>query len=79
MFKGIARLLGFDFIKNQTIRKVVRVMVNVGLAAVAGANPASAPLLALIGLVPGPGAVAAAGAILGAVEAVRNEVKHSGE
>ena len=75
MLKSIAGIVGFDWIKNATVKKVVRLMFNAGLV-LAATNPAAAPILAVLGLVPSPEVAAVVTAILGTIEATRNAVKH---
>lgn len=76
MMKSIAAFVGFDWIKNQTAKKTVRVIFNAGLAALS-LTPAAAPVLVMLGLNTTAEAAAAVTAVLGAVEAVRGLVKHS--
>lgn len=76
MLKGIVGLLGFDFIKNKTVRGVVRVAANVGLA-LAATTPVGGPILAVMGVSPSPEAGAVLGAAQLIIEAVRGSVKHS--
>ena len=66
---------GLDFIKNKTVKKVARVVRDVGAVLLSG-TPFGAPLLAVLGVAPTPeaGALVAAGAAL--LEAIRNQAKH---
>lgn len=70
MFNIINNIVGFAWIKNETLRKTVRLAFNVGLVIVA-AQPGFAPVLAVIGITPGPEAQAVAGAVGIIAEAVR--------
>jgi uncharacterized protein YjgD (DUF1641 family) len=73
--KSLAYIIGFDWIKNQTAKKVARILFNGG-AVIAATNPLAAPLLAILGVIPSPEVAAAVTAILGALEAARNAIKH---
>jgi len=73
----IVGLLGFDFIKNKTVRGIVRTVVTAGLA-VAATTPAGAAIIGALGVPQTTYATAAAVlAALGGIEGVRGMFKHS--
>lgn len=74
--KGIAGIIGFDWIANQTLKKIVRLLFNCGLV-FAAATPVGAPVLAILGIAPSATASAIVGGVLAVVESIRNEVKHA--
>lgn len=72
--KSISHLLGFDFIKNKTLRGIVRVVATAGIA-VASTTPLGGAILAAAGVTPSAGAIAIITA-LGGLEGLRGLVKH---
>jgi len=78
MFKSIARIIGFDWIKNTTVKNIVRFVFNVGLVVVSGL-PQAAPVLTIFGLAPDPTLAAQVAAVAGLLEAARSAIKHDGK
>lgn len=70
----IIKFLGFDFIKNKTLRGIVRVMATAGIA-LASTSPQGAALLGALGVEPSAAAVAVITA-LGGLEGIRGRLKH---
>lgn len=75
MIKAINTLVGFGWIKNETLRKAVRLAFNVGMV-LASSVPAAAPVLQLIGVTPGPEAASVAAAVSVITEVFRNTTKN---
>lgn len=78
MFKSIAAIIGFDWIKNTTVKNIVRFVFNVGLVVVSGL-PQAAPILTVFGIVPDPILAAQVAAAAGLIEAARSAIKHDGK
>lgn len=72
--KPIAGLLGFDFIKNKTLRGVARV-VSTAAICIAATTPQGAAVLTALGISPDATGLALIAA-LGGVEGLRKIIKH---
>ena len=72
--KGLVKLLGFAWIKNHRVRKVVRLVANVGIV-LASQTPAGAVILSIVGVTTPTEAASVATAGVALFEAVRGELK----
>jgi len=71
---NLIALLGFDFIKNKTVRGIVRTVVTAGIA-VASTTPAGAAIVGALGL-PVSAKVLGVLTALGGLEGIRGMLKH---